>query len=445
MKGENLFHDRYFKERLLGRGNFSEVWLAKDTKTDIEVALKIYAPATGLDDDGLNVLAREFAIVVNANHKNLLKPLYYDQCDRRPYLVLPYCSKGSIMKEINKMTEDEAWRLLRDTADGLAFLHAMNPPIIHQDIKPDNIMIDENDNYVITDFGVSTRVRSTLRKSMSQAFASAGTVAYMAPERFGQNNTPIMANDIYSLAVTIYEMLTGDTPFGDDGGLMQKKGADIPQLPNKYSPELRKVLTKCLCTDPWKRPTAEQLAKYASDHIAKKPIRFVDEKTFMQKYGLFVIIGAVLAVAGLTFLGITLKKQADEKAIAEAQARQEEYNDSVNDVAKRYIALADSLLLVGNEHYEGYDAAYLAVIDNLKLAEKTAALANPVTVQISEETLAAASDSLRIAYAQLQAKAQMFAEDPDFADLAETFRTRAEKIAAKVDIDTTAVTKKVEN
>ena len=77
MENNNLFHDRYFLERLLGRGNFSEVWLAKDIKTDIEVALKIYAPATGLDDHGMNVLSREFAIVVNANQRNLLKPLYY--------------------------------------------------------------------------------------------------------------------------------------------------------------------------------------------------------------------------------------------------------------------------------------------------------------------------------------------------------------------------------
>ena len=84
MEEHKLFHERYFLERLLGRGNFSEVWLAKDTKTDIEVALKIYAPATGLDDAGLNVFAREFSLVVNANHKNLLKPLYYDSYERKP-------------------------------------------------------------------------------------------------------------------------------------------------------------------------------------------------------------------------------------------------------------------------------------------------------------------------------------------------------------------------
>ena len=173
MEQNNLFHDRYFLERLLGRGNFSEVWLAKDTKTDIKVALKVYAPATGLDDAGLNVFAREFSLVVNANHKNLLKPLYYDSCDRKPYLVLPYCEKGSIMKLVGKFSEQDAWRLLRDVASGLAWLHAMNPPVIHQDIKPDNIMVADNGDFMITDFGVSTHLRSTLRKSLSSAFSSA--------------------------------------------------------------------------------------------------------------------------------------------------------------------------------------------------------------------------------------------------------------------------------
>ena len=284
MEGNKLFHDRYFLERLLGRGNFSEVWLAKDTKTDIQVALKIYAPATGLDDAGLNVFAREFSLVVNANHKNLLKPLYYDSCDRKPYLVLPYCKQGSIMKQVGKFTEQEAWKLIRDVASGLAWLHGMNPPVIHQDIKPDNIMIGEKGDFMITDFGVSSHLKSTLRKSLSSAFSSAGTIAYMAPERFGKDNTPIMANDIYSLGATAFEMLAGDTPFGDDGGLVQKKGAEVPELQGDFSVQLKKVIAKCLRTNPWERPTAEQLEIYASAGMRGETIRFIDEKTFFQKH-----------------------------------------------------------------------------------------------------------------------------------------------------------------
>lgn len=299
MEENKLFHDRYFLERLLGRGNFSEVWLAKDTKTDIHVALKIYAPATGLDDNGLNIFAREFSLVVNANHKNLLKPLYYDTCERKPYLVLPYCKNGSIMKSIGQYNEEQTWHLLRDVASGLAWLHGLTPTIIHQDIKPDNIMIGDNGNYMITDFGVSTHLRSVLRKSMSVAFSSAGTIAYMAPERFGEDNTPIMANDIYSLGATAYEMLTGDTPFGDSGGLLQKKGADVPMLKGNYSAQLKSVIARCLKTIPWERPTAEQLEAYAETALKGGTIKFVDEKRSKLKHYRWVAAILALVVVGI--------------------------------------------------------------------------------------------------------------------------------------------------
>ena len=309
MEKNNLFHDRYFLERLLGRGNFSEVWLAKDTKTDIQVALKIYAPATGLDDHGMNVLSREFAIVVAANQKNLLKPLYYDSYERKPYLVLPYCKNGTIQRLIGKFTEDDAWHLFHDVAAGLAYLHSMNPTLIHQDIKPDNIMIGDNGSYMITDFGVSAHAKSTLRKSLSTQFASAGTTAYMAPERFSKDNTPIKANDIWSLGAMVYEMLTGDVPFSSgtqiEGGILQKNGAEIPDLPASFSPELNQMIQMCLEEDPWNRPTAEQIVDYAQIAIdGGNPFPGPDPWYVKYKMPLYIVaaLSAAAVLVGLTFL-----------------------------------------------------------------------------------------------------------------------------------------------
>lgn len=302
MVNNNLFHNRYFLERLLGRGNFSEVWLAKDDKTESEVALKIYAPATGLDEHGVNVLAREFSIVLNANHRNLLKPLYYDTFERKPYLVLPYCRNGSIQRNVGKFSEEEAWHLLHDVASGLAFLHAMKPTVIHQDIKPDNIMVDNNGTYMITDFGVSAHAKSTLRKSMSLKFASAGTTAYMAPERFSKDNTPIMANDIWSLGAMTYEMITGEVPFtaGElEGGILQKNGAEIPDLSEAYSSQLNRLIGMCLSQNPWDRPTAEQVESYAQIAIeGGNP--FPKPKSQFDKYKIPVIIGGCVLILTLT-------------------------------------------------------------------------------------------------------------------------------------------------
>lgn len=374
MEKDSIFHDRYVLVRLLGRGNFSEVWLAKDNKTDIEVALKVYAPATGLDDAGLNVLAREFALVVNANHKNLLKPLYYDSYERRPYLVLPFCRQGSIMNKLGSMTEPEAWTLLRDAACGLAWLHDMTPPIIHQDIKPDNILIGDNGNYMITDFGVSIHVKSTLRKSVSDAFASAGTVAYMAPERFSKNNEPIMANDVYSLGATVYEMLTGVTPFGESGGLLQMKGAEIPALPDKFSPQLNRVIESCMASDSWLRPTAATLESYAQQALDGKNIVFENGKNaFWSRYSKIIIsaaVVAVLAVVSVTYMAITSSRKT-ERQYAMAVA----HNDSILLSVETMIDEASRLESLGDGYNEGYERDYikslLTLSDAMRLSQDT--------------------------------------------------------------------------
>lgn len=266
---KTIFDKRYEQEKLLGQGAFSEVWKVMDLQTGVTLALKIYNPTNDTAENGNEMLTHEFALMVNANHKNLLRPLFFAISDNRPYLILPYCQNGNIGRMIGKMTEDEAWKLLRDCASALSYLHAMNPPILHQDIKPANILLGDNGEYMLTDFGVSTQAKQSLSRVSNQDMAlfSAGTISYMAPERFSRNNLPIMANDIYSLGSTVYEMLSGMLPFGNDGGLLQKKGAEVPEVPGNFSPLLKQTLEQCLEAEPWQRPTAEKLEEIANNAL----------------------------------------------------------------------------------------------------------------------------------------------------------------------------------
>jgi serine/threonine protein kinase len=273
-----LFHNRYHLTRLLGRGGYSEVWLAEDTKTGLEIALKVYAPGTGLDEDGVKTFTQEFALVFNLNHSNLLKPTYFDEEERRPYLIMPYCKFGSVSKMIGQMDEASAWRFLHDVASGLDYLHSQEPAVIHQDIKPDNIMMDDNHNFLITDFGISIKVRHTLRKSMNlkDSPTNSGTLSYMGPERFSRNPMAVKASDIWALGATIYELLEGDTPFGMHGGIILKSGAEIPDMKDSWSQDLKTIIALCLSVDPWDRPTAAKIVEWTDEHKHMRPCDFSD-------------------------------------------------------------------------------------------------------------------------------------------------------------------------
>lgn len=311
-----IFHNRYKLKTRLGRGQFSEVWLAEDNSTKVDVALKIYAPTTGMDEDGAQMLSREFALVVNTIHENLLRPNHYDICDMKPYLVLPYCEQGSCAKKTGKMTEDEAWKFIHDVASGLAFLHSLTPePIIHQDIKPDNIMIGPTGCYMITDFGVSTHSRSALRRSVGSSnidFDSAGTIAYMGPERF-QDKTPIKASDIYSLGATAFDLLAGEPPFGEHGGLFHNQdGVMVPNLPDKYSKELNFTIKSCLHFHPWDRPTASTLVRWAESRHPDMPV--VAAPTSPLPNWIAVTGAAALAFGIIFTVGILIKNGSSSSA-----------------------------------------------------------------------------------------------------------------------------------
>jgi len=276
---DSLFDNRFILNKLLDRGGFSEVWLVEDTKVrNKKMALKVYAPGMGLDDDGVQLFSSEFEIVFDLNHSHLLRPAYFDVCDRSPYLLMPYCERGSAGKLIGCITEDEAWHFLHDVASGLEYLHAQNPPIIHQDVKPQNVLIDNLGRYLITDFGISAKARSTLRKSVGNA-KSSGTVAYMPPERFETKNTPVKASDIWSLGATLYELLEGDVPFMDIiGGRDQLNGAKIPELTGDWSPTLKKIVTLCLQKETWDRPSAAQLVEWTDRHFRGEKITISNAK-----------------------------------------------------------------------------------------------------------------------------------------------------------------------
>lgn len=285
-----LFDNHYYLIRLLSQeGGTADIWLAEnyesvDTKfseeqddvvridgSGVRVAIKIYRPKNILDVEGEQLFRQEFKTIFNCHHANLLPTTDYSICDGMPYLVMPYCENGSAEKYIGKLIDSNAiWKFIYDTASGLDYLHSCVPPIIHQDIKPANILIDANENFCITDFGIS--VKSGITDDNTLDNLSSGTTIYMPPERFEEDYVPTEQSDIWSLGATIYELITGDVPFGDRGGKAQQEQIKVPAITVPIPKEIKKLVYSCLDVDPNKRPTARQIAEIARNK-GKREVR----------------------------------------------------------------------------------------------------------------------------------------------------------------------------
>ena len=256
----NIIKQRYELVKFLGSGSFGEVWFAHDQMTGRDVALKIYL---SLDPAGIEEFQREYTNTIDLSSPFLLTPEYFDVYGRRPFLVMKYCENGSSSKLAGQMSEDKLWDFIYDVASGLETLHSQSDPIVHQDIKPDNILVDSNGRFLITDFGISKRLRTTMRRQSKRDVRS-GAMPYMAPERFDANPRLSTASDIWSLGASIYELATGELPFSGFGGAMQHNGADMPSLENGYSSALNELMQRCLNLRSSQRPSAGELVDWTT-------------------------------------------------------------------------------------------------------------------------------------------------------------------------------------
>lgn len=263
-KAGDIFHERYVLEKLIGVGGFADVWKATDNKTKAVVALKIY---TNLDEDGINDLSEEYTRMQSLNHTNILKAEHFDSWGNIPYLVMKFCDGGSLDKKIGKMTSEELSDAVSQIANGLEYLH--NSGIVHQDIKPANILIDKSSGktiYVLSDFGISSKTKTKLSHSVNlKNQGTSMTEAYAPPEKFSSKKAdrkPDRKGDIFSFGISIYELATGSMPFDDlsTGRQLKYEGAevDFSEIPDE---KLRRITELCMQSDKDNRPTAKEVGK----------------------------------------------------------------------------------------------------------------------------------------------------------------------------------------
>ena len=256
-----LFNHRYKLIRQIGEGGYGIVWLVCDTLNNIEVAIKIYKDS--LPCDIVERAHKEYAIGKSLYHPNILPSYDFNHSEGALYIVMPYCSFGSIDKLCGKIPEQTLWRIIKDIASGLEYLH--NYGIMHLDIKPANILLDSQGRYVISDFGLSHRATSLIH-SYDKA-KTIGGAAYMSPERSCLDGKVDTYSDIWSLGVSIYELVTGELPFHGCGGQLQISDRITVLQCDKCSTKLSNLIDACISPYPQNRPSATEIIALADSII----------------------------------------------------------------------------------------------------------------------------------------------------------------------------------
>jgi oligopeptide transport system substrate-binding protein len=193
--------------RLLGQGGFAEVYLAEHIYLKTQAAIKILQ--TRLEQENLQDFLNEAQTIARLRHPHIVQVLDFGVDGGTPYLVMDFAPNGTLRARHPRGTRLASAIVLpyiRQVAEGLQFAHDQR--LIHRDIKPENMLLGRSGEVLLSDFGIAT-VAQTTGYQRTQGFA--GTAAYSAPEQL--QGKPVQASDQYSLAVVMYEWLTGDTPF----------------------------------------------------------------------------------------------------------------------------------------------------------------------------------------------------------------------------------------
>ena len=248
---ETVIAGRYRLDELLGRGGMSEVWRATDTELDRQVALKLLAPQA--DVERFEREARAFAALA---HPNVTQLYDYGEDGDRPYMVLEFVPGGTLEDRLQQgaLPDAQTYAIATDIASGLAHAHARG--VIHRDIKPTNILFDEEGRAKLTDFGIAQTAGDG---TLTDAGTVLGTASYISPEQAGgEPTTP--ATDVYSFGVMLFRMLTGRAPFEAAEALelvMLHRDAPAPAVEAirpDAPPELAALTAATLAKDPRARP-----------------------------------------------------------------------------------------------------------------------------------------------------------------------------------------------
>jgi serine/threonine-protein kinase len=310
-----LLDDRFEITDLVAKSGMASIFKVNDRKTGKAAALKIPHLQIESDPAGFERFHREEEIGLKLDHPFIMKILPVEN-KSRPYIAMEYLegqTLSELLNNVRPLPEPDAARIASRICEALDYLHSQQ--VVHRDLKPQNIMLCNDGSIRLMDFGIAKSLAS--RRLTFVGFTPAmGTPDYMAPEQVkgsrGDHRT-----DIYSLGAILYEMATGEVPFGGDSPyvIMNSRVTGDPAAPRKVNPALTPVIEEIILhameRDPKRRyPSASEMKKELDDYesvvMTSRHARLQAPQLWRSKFRMLPIIIGFVLLQGLLFLLLLL-------------------------------------------------------------------------------------------------------------------------------------------
>src|SRR3954449_5610748 len=264
---------RYRLDAQIGAGGMSTVYRAFDSVLERRVAVKLMHREIAADTDQLERFRREARSVAQLSHPHIVGVIDAGEEDGRPYIVFEYVEGETLKDRIRRMGRlpvDEAIAYAIEIARALSAAHARH--IVHRDVKPQNVLIDEEGSAKVTDFGIARSLDDD--EGLTAEGRVLGTTDYVSPEQaLGHRVTG--QSDLYSLAIVLWEMLVGDTPYHGENQVVvamrhvRERLPDVQAHRPEVSAALAAVIERATDKDLSRRyATAEEMVTDLEDALA---------------------------------------------------------------------------------------------------------------------------------------------------------------------------------
>ena len=283
-KGQKI-NDRYEVIRSIGEGGMANVYLGYDTILDRNVAIKVLRGDLSNDEKFVRRFQREALSASSLAHPNIVEMYDVGEDDGTYYIVMEYVD-GKTLKQLLKkrgtLTLSEAIDIMSQLTDGMA--HAHDSYIIHRDLKPQNIMIKDDGQIKITDFGIAMALNST---QLTQTNSVMGSVHYLPPEQASGKGCTAKS-DIYSMGIIFYELLTGSLPFRGDNAVeiaLKHMREPLPSLREENSAipqSIENIIRKATAKNPKNR--YDSARSMHEDLLTALDDERMDEPVYQYKY-----------------------------------------------------------------------------------------------------------------------------------------------------------------